>query len=232
MNGMNHLRQAPILPSPPVDFPVYGLDASWPGSRWLEMFGEAIGDPVHWVTLFHQSLGGESVIAVETFSRLRTDALMSRSDETPLQHVAHYAGNTLINVTLPERSEPWPDGFLPTLSNYAYEHSRQCAQWPLARWRVNGAAVTARVWRFAGGWVAVSDAVGGVYLAAVGVGTDPDGLSLAVLQDASAYHFDLYQPLHIHVVSASRDRAGSDALELRRCQDLHADQLRLLPDQR
>lgn len=24
-----------VRSSPPVDFPVYGLDASWPGSRWL-----------------------------------------------------------------------------------------------------------------------------------------------------------------------------------------------------
>lgn len=232
MNGMNRPRRAPVPPSPPVDFPVYGLDALWPGSRWLEMFGEAIGDPVHWVMLFHLSLGGESAVVVETFSRPRTDALVSASGVTPLQHVAHYAANTLINVTLPERSEPWPDGFLRALGNHAYEHSRQWPQWPLARWLVDGAVVAARVWRFAGGWVAVSDAVEGVYLAAVGAGTDPDGLSLAVLQDGSAYHFDLQQPLHVPVISASRERAGGDALELHLRQDLHADQLRLLPDQR
>jgi hypothetical protein len=228
---MDRPRQAPVPPSPPVDFPVYGLDASWHGARWLEMFGERIGDPVHWVMLFHQSFSGDSVIAVETFSRLRTDALVSGSGDTPLQHVAHYAANTLINVTLPGRSEPWPDGFLAALSRHAYEHSRQCAGWPLARWQVDGAAVTARVWRFAGGWVVLSDAIEGVYLAAVGVGIDSDRLSLAVLQDGGAYHFDLHQPLHVHVMSASRERAGGDALELRCGQGMHADHLRLLPDQ-
>jgi hypothetical protein len=44
----------------PVDFPVYGLGVPWPGPRWLDLFCEAIGDPVHWVVLFHQNLDGES----------------------------------------------------------------------------------------------------------------------------------------------------------------------------
>jgi hypothetical protein len=96
---------------------------------------------------------------------------------------------------------------------------------------VDGAVVTALVWRFAGGWAAISDAVEGVYLAAVGVGTAPDGLSLAVIQDGSAYHFALYQPLYPRVMSASRERAGGDGLELHR-QDWHPDQLQLLRDQR
>src|SRR6202012_5410970 len=51
MDGMSRPRPRPVSPSPPVDFPLYGLDASWAGSRWLELFGEAIGDPVHWVAL-------------------------------------------------------------------------------------------------------------------------------------------------------------------------------------
>jgi hypothetical protein len=191
---MNRLRQVP--PSPPVDFPVYGLDVSWRGSRWLELFGEAIGDPVHWVALGHRSLNGQSVIVVETFSRSRADALVSPSGWTPLQHVAHYAANTLINVTLPVQSAPRPEGMLRALANHAYEHSLQCAQWPLVRWRVDGAVVNALAWRFAGGWVAISDAVEGVYLAAIGVGTAQDELSLTMLQDGSAYwHADQLQLL-------------------------------------
>jgi hypothetical protein len=222
---MNRPGQVP--PSPPIDFPVYGLDVSWPGSRWLELFGEAVGDPVRWVALGHRSLDGQSVIVVETFSRSRTDALVSTSGWTPLQHVAGYAANTLINVTLPVRSVPRPDGMLRALVNHAYEHSLQCAQWPAVRWQVDRARVNALSWRFAGGWVAVSDAVEGVYLAAVGVGAAPDGLSLAVLQDGTAYHFGLDQPLHTQVLSASRECAGGDGLELHR-QDWHADQLLLL----
>jgi hypothetical protein len=102
MGGMNRSRQVP--PSPPVDFPVYGLDASWPASRWLELSGDAIGDPVHWVMLGHRSLDGDSVIVVETFSRPRTDALVTPAGQPPLQDVAHHATNALINLTLSSSS--------------------------------------------------------------------------------------------------------------------------------
>ena len=220
-----------VRPSPPADFPVYGLAASWSGSQWLESFGDAIGDPVRWVSLGHRSLNSESLIFVETFSRLRTDALAARSLQPPLQQVAFYAAVVLINVTLPTKPLPWPDGFQRALVGHADERSGQYAQWPLVRWRVNGAAVTARTWWFAGGWVAVTDAVESVYLAAVGVGTNPDGLSLAVLQDGSAYHFDLEQPLHTRVMSASRAAsAGGDRPPPRR-EEWHADQLRLMREQ-
>lgn len=142
-----------VRPSPPADFPVYGLAASWSGSQWLESFGDAIGDPVRWVSLGHQSLNGESLTFVETFSRLRADALAARFLQPPLQQVAFYAAVVLINVTLPAKPLPWPDGFQRALVGHADERSGQYAQWPLVSWRVNGAAVTARAWWFAGGWV-------------------------------------------------------------------------------
>ena len=227
MDGMTRPRQ--ISPSPPVDFPVYALGAPWPGSRWLDSFGEAIGDPVHWVSLGHQGLDGTSLVFVEPFSRLRTDAWEGASGQPPLQHVAFHAAASLINLTLPARSVSRPDGYGRALVGHADERSGHCEQWPLVRWRLDGATVGAHVWRFAGGWEAVSDAVEGVYLAVVGVGTDPDGLSLALLQDASAYHFDLVEQLHPRVMSASARAAGvqlEGAPWQRR--DWHADQLRLL----
>ena len=91
--------------------------------------------------------------------------------------------------------------------------------------------LAARTWRFAGGWAAVTDAVPDVYLAVIGLGADPDGLSLAMLQDGSAYHFDLNQPLDPSAMAASRQRAGGGALEPHR-RDWHPDQLRLLRDER
>jgi hypothetical protein len=223
MDGMSRSRQ--VLPSRPVDFPVYGLDASWPGARWLELFGDAVGDPVRWVALGHRSLDQPAAVVVQTFSRPRTDEMVSQSDFgwTPQQDVAHHAANMLINMTLPEQSAPRPEGILQALANHARERSLQCAQWPLVRWRVDGTAVTASAWRFADGWAAISDAVPGVYLAAIGAGTAPDGLSLAVIHDGSAYHFPLDQPLYPQVLSVSRQLADGDGLELYR-QDWHADQ--------
>ena len=91
---MNRPRRRPVAPLPPVDFPVYGLEPSWPSARWLESFGETIGDPVQWVMLGHRSPDGESAVTVATFSRRRTDALVSPSGAPSVQHVAHYAAAT------------------------------------------------------------------------------------------------------------------------------------------
>lgn len=226
---LDHLGARRVVrPSPPVDFALYGLDASWPGARWLETFGDAIGNPVHWVSLGHQSLDGALLIYVETLSRPHTDALVARSSQRPLQHVASYAAALLANVTLPVDTLPRPDGIYPALTGMTEELSDKYADWPPVRWHVDGTAVTAWMWRFAGGWMAVSDGAEAVYLAAVGIGTEPDGLALAELENGDAYHFDLDQPMHAPVMVASHAaRADGDAPPPRR-RDWHADQLRLM----
>jgi hypothetical protein len=216
-----------IAPSPPVDFPVYGLDPSWPGSRWLESVGDLIGDPVSWVSLGHRSLDGESTVLVETFSQARATLACG---ELPMEHVAGYACTALVNITIPDHSKPLPDGFLRALGQRSREQAEQCAQWPLVRWRVGGTDVPARVWRFAGGWAAISDAVDRVYLAAIGMGTEPGGLSFAVLRDGDAYHFDLDQPLHPDILSAGLKRDGGYENRYLRRKEFHADQLQLMRD--
>jgi hypothetical protein len=224
--------------SPPFGFPVYGLDASWPGARWLDVFGDGIGDPPRWVALGHQSLDGDSLIMVKTYSRLTagiprsfqvpTDAQAAQMGKSPLEWVAFDVAFTLLNLTLPVLSLPQPPGFYRALVDHAEKARSEYVTWPTVRWQVDGAAVTARVWYFAGGWAAFTNAVEGVYLDASGIGTDPDGLALATLQDGGAYHFELNQPLYPGVLSASRAAAGADDLPEPRRQDWHADQLRLM----
>lgn len=218
-------RHGQLRPSPPVDFPVYGLDEAWRGARWLESFGDAIGDPVHWVSLGHLGSDGASVVLVESHSRARTDAVVASCGELPLEHVANYAAVRLVNITLPVQSLPRPDGMLRALALHAGEH----AQWAPVGWRVDGTGVTARACRFAGGWAAVSDAVDDVYLAVAGVGADPEGLSLGLVADGGAYHFRLDEPLHPDVMTASRAaRPGGDELPWPQPGRWHDDQLRLL----
>jgi hypothetical protein len=168
------------------------------------------------------------VIFVNSFSRLPTDIQAADWGQPPLQHVAFAAAVVLVNLTLPVPPVPLPAGLSQALGDHAGSRSAQYAQWPPVRWQVDGAAVTARGWRFAGGWAAVSDAVPDVYLAAAGLGTGPDGLSLAVLRDGGGYHFTLDQPLHPDVMAASRAaRAGGDR-PLPDRPGWHADQLRLI----
>jgi hypothetical protein len=215
--------------SPPVGFPVYGLDGSWPGARWLDSFGDQVGDPPRWVRLAHQSVDGDSLIMVESYSRPGTDHLAVRQADPPLAEVVYRAASTLINVTLPVQSVPRPDCFLRAFGAHITEFAGQYAQWPTVLWWVDGAALTARVSWFAGGWAAVSDAVAEVYMSAVGTGVCPDGLSLASLQDGAAYHFDLKQPLRPGVLSASSRAAVAQSEEPPwQRQDWHADQLRLM----
>src|SRR5689334_25307561 len=63
--------------SPPVEFPVYGLD-SWVGPQWIELFGERIGDPVAKVCLAHQTAHGRSSGFAYTLSRAWFDAQPDR----------------------------------------------------------------------------------------------------------------------------------------------------------
>jgi hypothetical protein len=79
MDGVTQSRE--IRPSPPVAFPVYGLDPSWSGSRWLDGFGDRIGDEVRWMRLAHQGMGTGALIMVETHSRPLTDSQAARSGE-------------------------------------------------------------------------------------------------------------------------------------------------------
>jgi hypothetical protein len=215
--------------SPPIGFPVYGLDGSWPGARWLDSFGDQVGDPPRWVRLSHQSADGDSLIMVESYSRPATDDLAARRGERPLDDAAVRAAVILINLTLPAQSVPRQDGFLRVLVEHAMEIAGQYPRWPAVGWRVDGTPVSARVSWFAGGWAAVSDGVAEVYLSAVGVGTSPDSPSLARLRDGTGYHFDLEQPLRPGVMSASSRAALAQSEEPPwQRQDWHADQLRLM----
>jgi hypothetical protein len=215
--------------SPPVAFPVYGLDGSWPGARWLDLFGDQIGDPPRWVALGHETADGQSLIMVNTYSGRPTDARAARLGQPPVEDVAFDAAHSLIDVTLPVQSVPRPNGFLPLLTEHAQHAASQSAQWAAVQWRVDAATVPARVWLFAGGWAAISDAVDDVYLSAVGTGTQPEGLSLTRLRDGSAYHFDLAQPLAPGLRSASRQAAGVEFEGSRwESQGWHADHVRLM----
>jgi hypothetical protein len=219
--------------SPPVAFPVYGLDESWPGARWLDGFGDRIGDPPRWVGLAHQGADGQARITVHTYSRPPTDAQAARWGQSPLQEVAFDAAHMLVNVTLPAQSVARPDGYIPLLVEHASKVAGQYAQWPAVRWQLDDAEVAARVCRFAGGWAAITDAADEVYLVVVGVGTGPDGLSLTQLQNGGAYHFDLAGPLKPQTMSASRQAAGVrfEAPEWE-SQGWHADQLRVMRELR
>jgi len=44
-------RTTQIPAAPPAEFPIYGLDASWPGARWLDSYGDAAAAAIVLVNL-------------------------------------------------------------------------------------------------------------------------------------------------------------------------------------
>jgi hypothetical protein len=181
------------------------------------------------VRLAHQSLDTDSMIMVETHSRLLTDADAGQSGQRPLQSVAFAAAVDMVNLTLPVSSVPRPDGLLRALTEHAHRRGERYADWLPVAWQMKDGTVPGRAWRFAGGWAAFSDAMSDVYLAAAGgPATDPGGLAFAPLRNGNAYNFDLAQPLHPRTLAASNAaRAGGERPPLQRQDRDHA-QLELI----
>jgi hypothetical protein len=166
---------------------------------------------------------------VDTVSRGVLDAQADRNGLDRLAEAANIPAIVLVNLTLPESSAPRSDGMLRALVEHANYRCARHADWPVISWRVDGVPVPARVWWFAGGWAAFSDALPDVYLTAAGVANGPDGVEFARLRTGEAYDFDLAGRLSIRVVVESN--AEKRRRDLVRSADWHPDQVRLLPAQ-
>jgi hypothetical protein len=229
-------------PFPPVSFPVCGLASPFGGVRWLELFGDPPDGEPHWVSLWHQSADDQSAIQVTTYTRrapgnpngwrVPTDEQAAKYGASPLESLAGQCATTLIDMTLPVLSLTRPPGFLGALVDLAQTAADAYAEWDTVDWRVDGIAVAAPTWSFAGGWAGFTDAAAGVYVSVVGIGPGPgpEGLAFAALRDSEAYHFDLHGPLSLETAAASRDAAG---VPLERQppwlpKEWHPDQLRLM----
>ncbi|RSN60677.1 hypothetical protein DMH01_15455 [Amycolatopsis sp. WAC 04182] len=79
------------------------------------------------------------------------------------------------------------------IRRHVEDQARRVAAWPRVPWMVAGVQVQVAVWRFAGGWIAVCDAVRDAPVVGVGVAADPVGLQLEVV-DGTAYGVDFASP--------------------------------------
>ena len=166
---------------PPLDFPLYGLDSTWGGPRWLDFFEGRAGRPSWGAWLGHGRSAdrnpGEEWAFVGSFSRQRFSELMLGREETFEQGLASDAARVLIQrVGWESESEAW-------------------ASWPSLTWSVDGRPVNARVLYHNEAWAGFTTDTAVVGLVVHGSGLQPDGLTLVQVTDAAAYHFDPDQPL-------------------------------------
>lgn len=152
--------------SPPIAFPVYGLDALWLGERWFNYHQGRNGDRAWAVGLGHRAADGTGGIIVSTLRRSHYDA--ARTDD-PLVEIALDGAIRLGNAMLPGVDVPRPQGLLKALVDHMQHQSGHYRDWAVARWQVDGSPVTGPILNFADGWMTFTGAVPDVYLSVLGV---------------------------------------------------------------
>jgi hypothetical protein len=226
MNG------AGAQPSPPLDFPIYGLDSRWWGPRWLDFFEALPSQPAWAVWLGHRTPDGldePGGLRVGTFARQRYEATMCPRGQDPLAAVALGATLGLVNLTLPDVSVPRPDGLISALVDKAEEMAKAHADWPRVHWDVDGMPAPAAVWEFAGAWAGFTAALPDAYVAVVGIGVPADGLRLVPVRDEADYRMDLRAPLDLAELGRQKGQRPDSWLPPPRRDGFHADQLAVAP---
>lgn len=227
-----YMTRGEVPDSPPLDFEVYGLRASWPVARWFEFFDVQYGDPA-WGTRFgYQGAGGADspYVCVVTLPRQRFDQRCVGPGRERLTEVAAYGGIVLIGLTLPDPDVPRLPGMNSLLMRHSESIAADASQWPSTSWTVGDQSARAAVWRFAGGWTAFCDDVPDAYLVAIGCGMEPDGLAFDVIEDGAPYGVDLAVPLTTHTLPQAQDLAGPSIHSCPNHAGYHPDQLALRSD--
>ncbi|WP_199431516.1 hypothetical protein [Qaidamihabitans albus] len=215
--------------SPPVDFPVYGLDWSVRGPRWLDFFEGRPGEPTWALWLGHRVEGGESGVRVGTLPRERHDQVMCPNGGDPLAEVAFSGAFGLVNLTLPDSSVTRPDGLILALVEHAEAQAKRHAEWQPVTWEVEGRPARARVLHFAGAWAGFTDVLDDVYLVAIGIGVEAEGLRLVQVSNAAAYGTDFAAPLSLAELGRQKSTRPETWLPPPRRDAFHPDQLALAP---
>ena len=109
------------------------------------------------------------------------------------------------------------------------EQAELSEAWMPVTWKVDGAFVTARIYRWAGPWAGFTTALAEVDVVVVAAGVEPAELKLTKLDDTRDYHFDVHDSLaYPDVLDASVYAALGEAAKSDLRWPIHADQSELL----
>jgi hypothetical protein len=211
---------------PPIGFPLYGLDASWLGTRWLKFVQGPVGEPLYEVTLGHGDrpvpMRGHPLLDITT----RSAKNAHDRDSVAFQRELAFSGLfTLMNMTAPtpdavlDRERMWKKALA-----YAGRRADQYLRWASVTWSVDGVPTAARFTRFAGAWTGFSLAVDGIGFWIVGYRVGPEDLGIAQIASGEPYGFDLAEPVvYPDTLHSAQAALGQDHWSDPPPRPLHAD---------
>lgn len=191
---------------PAIDFAVYGLTSTWSKPRWLEELDWQCGpegpaargyEQVFALWLGHGSgrcpkpndpwvLTGS--IPVGRFGRIRT-----APGDSLVQAVASAALWALVGRVMPELTDDQRRVWNQHVWKFIKERAALYETWPQSKWSVDGTAVPARVFNWAGAWTGFAETPE-VAIVVVASAVDPDGLALTQIDKGDEYHFKIDAP--------------------------------------
>jgi hypothetical protein len=184
---------------PPFDFPLYGLDTSWTGPRWLDFFEGKAGSPSWGAWLGHghdaDRARGDEWVIVGSFPVRRSAEVQLQPGETFQHYLASVATLVLFNDSEegPARLETEPDRW---------------AAWPSRYLRADGRSVSAHFLERGNAWAAFITGLREVGLVIHASGIAVEEMALVEVTDSSSYHFNSDEPLdYADVLYASRQAA-------------------------
>lgn len=119
-----------------IDFVPWGLDATWPSRRWLELVDGRHDGPPRGVRLGHAS--DSALVLVCTYPRARFEAEMPGTGADLVRELAFESTFALINFALHQIKVPGarPDGLVGSLVSYANQQADRYPDWGTAYWRI------------------------------------------------------------------------------------------------
>ena len=215
---------------PPIDFPLYGLDQSWHGPRWLAFVQGEFGEPIYEVFLGHgdRPLPSRGHPWLQVVTRSACFYPTTRSiDHT--QELAWDSLLDLLNAVTPDLDDPLWTHYKQNAMRYIDQRVDRYRRWARTTWSVDGTPIEARYARFAGAWSGFASTQSDVELRVVGCGLSPQHLGFQRLASGEQYHFDLAAPIPYpdSLERAAREALGEHQWD-RPSRALHSDQRRLL----
>jgi hypothetical protein len=195
---------------PPLDYPIFGLDRSWTGQRWLYSITAQSGSPPLQLWLAHsQADGGHPCTVVGNVSTCRYPG--STTTDRPLASMALMC---LVEVSLGRLSDLPADrrsAYLRSVTPDVDHWAQETDEWAHLPWVIEGRATSAPLFQFAGDWVSFSRDIPEVALIVLGTGPPPEQLRLERVHDSAGYHFSSREALaYPEVVTAAWQAAGTD----------------------